>query len=184
MKYYNMICNITSSMIAWNEIWQGYPDHWVKVHGDLIVLANSIDDDNLKKDILDEANHFYKMYLDGMKYRPPFEKYACLIMNLDANKEVIKKNEIINGSMCINCALKHLAEAKISFDKIEDFNEFIKVIGNMSHASNHLVEDNEVLANYIRDERTKFYNSYIDKIDIYEPNFEIIINNVKNMINN
>jgi hypothetical protein len=157
-----MIDKITSSMVAWNETQQGYPDHWAKVHGNLVCASEEIDDEKLKKELFAEAEHYYKMKKEGKEYRPPFEKLSCAVLNHEACREIIKDSDVINGMLCYNCASKHISEAKVSQDRGFSLENFMSVIGNLSHASNHLVEEDVELANIIRQERTLFYNSVVE----------------------
>lgn len=165
---------ITTAMVAWNEVYQGYPDHWVKVHGNLTTASELATDPELKTSIEQETKTFYDSYTKQEKYRPKFESLACQAMNLENNTNLC--GNVINGMLCYDCCLKHISDAQGYFYQLqenpEDITNFMWVIGNLSHAADHLVEQYEGVANHVREERKKFYNSYIaDKTNLYTPDF-------------
>lgn len=153
---------ITTAMVAWDEIWQGYPDHWIKVYGNLLSASEACDDEILEERLLDEAGKFLEQFKNKKRYRPPFEDMACLMLNLDAEKTVVPSGQALDSQLCYDCAMKHLTEAHESFKEVkQNPRAWIFIIGNMSHAANHLVERHPKLANEIRSFRKKFMDNML-----------------------
>jgi len=152
----NALEYITTAMVAWDEIWQGYPDHWIKVHGNLVEASQSTNG-QISNDLLCEAMKFLDSYKNHKKYRPCFEKLACNLLNKLAKKNIVQENMILDSQLCYDCATKHLAEAQVSYNQMnKDPRAWVLVIGNLSHAANHLVEKHPNLSNIIREMRKDF----------------------------
>jgi hypothetical protein len=166
---------ITTAMVAWNEIYQGYPDHWVKVYGNLNSAIDICNDEGLKKELKEESDQFYDSYKKNIKYRPKFEELACKSLNLETESLIC--GNVISGMLCYDCAIKHISDANVYYMQLssdpDSMNDFMMVIGNLSHAADHLIEQYDELANFIREERKNFYNSYlVNRVATYRPNFE------------
>ena len=80
---------------------------------------------------------------------------------------------LYNDNQCYDCAFKHVSAAMVIWNEIQQgYNDILhlaKFVGNMSEASDHLVRGDPELANWLRDERVKFYDSDIHN---YRPPFE------------
>jgi hypothetical protein len=163
-------------MVAWDEIWQGYPDHWMKVYGNLQAACELVGNSSLADDLAVEMTKFNKSIKDKKKYRPCFEKMACDAI-CEEEKMCINPKEILDTQFCFDCALKHLSEASVEYNG-KDKLSWIKVVGNMASASNHLIEKYEAIANEIRVERKKYSDSLISG-KAYRPDFENLSMKVK-----
>lgn len=172
---------ITTAMVAWNEIYQGYPDHWLKVYGNLNAAIEVCDNEATKSEIKKEADLFFDNYKKNIKYRPKFEQLACRAFSLETKNSMF--GNVINGMLCYDCAIKHISDASVYYMQLvnnpDDIQAFMMIIGNLNHASDHLVEQHESEANYIREERKRFYMSYLVNVtETYQPNFDEMMNKV------
>jgi hypothetical protein len=162
---YNVPVLIASAMSAWNETFQGYPDHWAKVVGDLS-LASEICDSDLSGKLMFESKSFNIAYSNGKQYRPPFEHLVAEAINQVAGRRVVEPSDVLNTQLCYDCATKHLADAGVVWDDMEmgDFNAFVEVLGNLSHASNHLIEKHPDVADIIRKNRKAIWEAFVKEL--------------------
>jgi hypothetical protein len=181
---------ISEAQAAWNEVWQGYPDHWSKVCGTLDqardLLAETAYDAycnerklSIELDI--QSDRFRKSMQNKEMYRPPFEKLAAMALNLAAGKEVISDKSVMPTQLCYDCAVKHLADAATAWKEMEGGNKtsVFEVLGNLSHASNHLVERHPELASDIRNERKSVWEALATPNKPFSrPNFNALIESV------
>jgi len=164
---------IAEASTAWNEVWQGYPDHWMKVSGSLSLAAELIDDENpkLEHQLVSEASLFSSAISQLQMYRPPFEKMAAIALNLHAGREVIRDADVIGTQLCYDCAVKHLTEAKTAWSESDPMS-WMDALGNLGHASNHLVERHPQLANAIREDRKRVWEGIVGASAYLRPTFE------------
>lgn len=156
----NAIDYVSTAMVAWDEIWQGYPDHWIKVHGNLLTAYENCNNEVIEEEILEEIHKFMSGYENKKMYRPKFEKIACDLLNLSTGKNIVPRGYSLDSQLCYDCAIKHLSEASESFKQIEtNPKAWIHIIGNLSHAANHLVENHPKFANEIRNIRKNFMDN-------------------------
>jgi len=168
---------IAKAMVAWSEVWMGYPDHALKVYGNLIKASELL----RNEEIAMEARKFRAAFNEGMKYRPPFENMAWTIAN--GNKQVIPHNQIPDSQLCYDCAGKHLSSASVAWDQIKNGQpaSWIDLIGNLAHAEEHLIEKHEELAGEIRKDRKTAWAAMLEGTGIPRPEFEMHLLEVSNL---
>ena len=168
---------IAEAMAAWNEVYQGYPDHYVKVSG-CLTLASELCGGRLSEQLAEEASKFNQSVLTKTMYRPGFEQLAADAINETAGEIIVKVE--MNTQLCYDCATKHLADAAVAWSEMKsgETAALLDVLGNLSHASNHLIEKHPDLANAIRTDRKAIWESLIQQTPFIRPDFESRVGDV------
>jgi hypothetical protein len=82
----------------------------------------------------------------------------------------------VNSLLCYDCAFKHLSDAAEVWVEIENGystpDHYMKFVGSMSQAANHLIEKHKDLATEIREARKAWWDSKILGLESERPVFE------------
>lgn len=82
----------------------------------------------------------------------------------------------MDSLLCYDCAFKHISDASEVWLEIENgYNtpdHYMKFVGSMSQAANHLIEKHPDMATEIRMARKAWWDSKLLQTDVVRPTFE------------
>jgi len=91
----------------------------------------------------------------------------------------------VNNQLCYDCAFKHVSAAWVAWCEIYDGykrpDHFMKVIGHLAHAEEHLVDRHVEIAEKLREERKLFWDAIVMD-GFYRPCFEEINDSIWDLV--